>query len=87
MARVGQLFLWNLDESYCNCTDTSEWLIKFNESLFEDISEEVSKGMKYDYLEHSASNTKVEGLILLWAIHLRAGLDPCGFLQHRIFCE
>lgn len=35
----------NLDESCFNSTDTSEWLIIFNESLFEGVSEEVSQGM------------------------------------------
>lgn len=38
------------------------------------------------WLEQVASNSKVVGLIPLWAICLRVGLDPCG-AQFRVFCD
>jgi len=48
MAHIGQRFLLlklaaNLNESCLNCSDTSERLIKLNESLCEVVCEEVSQ--------------------------------------------
>lgn len=46
----------------------------------------VKKILRSGQLEHGVSNTKIVGLIPVWAIHLRVRLSVSPF-QLRIFCE